>query len=65
MAHYMFAMLFHEGQGSRIYAKFSQLDNLRFNPPLLLSKPSQLNSNAKEIYNDLVHKHCGRHNLVD
>jgi len=59
MAHYMFAMLFHEGQGSRI----SQLDNLRFNPPLSLSKPSQLNSNAKEIYNDLVHKHCGRHNL--
>ena len=64
MAHYLFATLFHEGQGSRIYAKFSQLENLRFKPPMSLSKPSQLEDNAKEIYNDLVHKHCGRHNLT-
>jgi len=63
-AHYMFATLFHKGQGSAIYRKFGQLDNLRFNPPRSLSKPSQLNSNAKEIYLDLIFKHCGRHNLT-
>lgn len=58
-AHYVFAMLFHGGQGCAIYSKFAQLDRIKFRPSPLRSKPSQLSLNAKEIYLGLVHKHCG------
>jgi hypothetical protein len=33
LAHYTFAYLFHGGQGCPIYAKFAQLNRLRFHPP--------------------------------
>jgi len=58
-AHYLFAMLFHQGQFSEIYAKFGQLEKIRFKPSLLLSNPKQLNENAKEIYMNLVRKYIG------
>jgi hypothetical protein len=58
-AHYLFAMLFHQGQFSEIYAKFGQLEKVRFKPSPLLSNPKQLNENAKEIYMNLVRKHIG------
>jgi len=52
-------MLFHQGKFSKIYAKFGQLEKIRFKPSLLLSNPKQLNENAKEIYMNLVRKYIG------
>ena len=63
-AHYLFASLFHGGQGCAIYAKFGQLDRLRFKPSPILSKPADLNPNAKEIFRSLVVKHCGIHSTT-
>jgi len=60
-AHYLFASLFHGGQGCAIYAKFGQLDRLRFKPSSILSKPADLNPNAKEIFRSLVVNYCGIH----
>lgn len=58
-AHFMFAMLWHDGQWGEIYAKFGQLERLRFQPSPLLSEPRDLNENAREIYRQLVVNHCG------
>lgn len=58
-AYFMYAMLFNEGQWSAIYKKFAQLDRISFCPSPLLKHPSQLNSNAREIYMNLVRKHIG------
>ena len=55
-AHYMFAMLFHGGQGCPIYAKFAQLERIRFRPSPLLAKPAQLSWEAKRIYQYLVER---------
>ena len=60
-AHYMFAMLWHEGMGSATYAKFSQLERLRFRPSPSMSQPSDLEPNAREIYRQLVVARCGLH----
>ena len=60
-AHYLFASLFHGGQGCEIYAKFAQLERLRFRPSPLLSDPKDLNGNAREIFRQLVVNHCGIH----
>ena len=60
-AHWMFACLFHEGQGSRTYAKFCQLENLRFRPAPQWSEPRDLEENAREIFRQLVVKRCGLH----
>lgn len=58
-AHYMFAMLWHDGQGSRTYAKFAQLERLHFHPSPLLSQPKDLEPNSREIYKQLVVNLCG------
>lgn len=58
-AHFMFASLFHAGQGCPIYGKFAQLERLRFRPSPCLSQPSDLEGNARAIYQALVEKHCG------
>ena len=55
----MFAMLWHGGMGCSIYAKFAQLERLRFSPSPLLCGPRDLNDNAREIYRQLVVDHCG------
>ena len=60
-AYYLFASLFHSGQGSEIYSKFAQLDRIGFSPSPLLSKPSDLDFNAREIFRQLVVSHCGIH----
>ena len=58
----MFAMLHHKGQGSISYAKFAQLERVKYRPSLMLARPNQLEENAKEIYNDLVKREYGIHN---
>jgi hypothetical protein len=58
-AHYTFAALFHGGQWCPIYAKFAQLDRLRFRPGMGCGNPANLEANAKAIYRQLVVKHCG------
>ena len=60
-AHWMFAMLYHDGMGSRTYAKFGQLENLRFRPSPCWSEPRDLEENAREIFRQLVVKRCGIH----
>jgi hypothetical protein len=64
-AYFMFAMLFHGGQWGDIYATFGKLDRIKFHPSPLLSHPSQLNGNAKEIYMNLVRKHIGVHSTIN
>jgi hypothetical protein len=63
-AHWMFAMLWHDGQGGATYAKFSQLERLRFCPAMGWSQPSDLEPNAREIYRQLVVDLCGLHTTV-
>jgi hypothetical protein len=63
-AHWMFAMLWHGGQNSATYAKFAQLERLRFKPALLWSEPADLPENAREIYRQLVVNHCGMHSTA-
>ena len=52
--HWMFAMLWHDGQGGEIYAKFAQLNRIGFSPSPLWREPRDLPDNAKEIYRQLV-----------
>ena len=63
-AHFMFAMLWHGGQGSATYAKFAQLERIRFRPSPLLNEPKDLGDNAREIYRQLVVKRCGLHSTA-
>lgn len=60
-AHWLFASLYHGGQGSRLYSKLSQLERLRFRPAPGWRQPSDLPENAKEIFRQLVVNHCGIH----
>ena len=60
-AHYLFACLFHEGQGSSSYAKFSQLERMQFRCAPGISDPKDLGENAREIFRQLVVKRCGLH----
>ena len=60
-AHWMFAMLWHGGQGTKTYAKFGQLERLRFSPAPSWCDPRDLEENAREIYRQLVVKECGLH----
>lgn len=53
-AHYLFACLFHEGQGSATYAKFAQLERMQFRCAPGISEPKDLNANAREIFRQLV-----------
>ena len=63
-AHWMFAMLWHDGQGSATYAKFSQLERLRFSPAMGWAEPADLEANAREIYRQLVVSRCGLHSTA-
>lgn len=63
-AHYMFAMLWHGDTGCPIYWKFAQLERLRFRPSPSLCDPRDLKENAREIYRQLVVKHCGLHSTT-
>jgi hypothetical protein len=60
----MFAMLWHGGQGSETYAKFAQLERLRFSPAMAWSVPADLPENAREIYRQLVVNLCGTHSTA-
>ena len=60
-AHWLFATLYHGGQGCPIYRKLGQLENLRFRPSPLWSDPRDLEQNAREIFRQLVVDHCGLH----
>ena len=62
LAHWAYAIAWHEGQGSATYAKFSQLHRLGFSPGVCQSEePRHLGDNAREIYRQLVVKRCGLH----
>jgi hypothetical protein len=63
-AHYTFAALFHGGQWCPIYAKFAQLERMRFRPGLSCGNPSKLGENAREIYRQLAVKHCGLWSII-
>lgn len=64
-AHYMFAMLWHDGvffnsnKWRKLYFKLGQLERIKFKPSPCLSNPKDLDKNAREIYRQLVVKHCG------
>ena len=63
-AHYMFAMLWHDGAFSnshkwRLYHNLTQLEQMGFRPSPCLSNPKDLDTNAREIYRQLVVNHCG------
>ena len=60
LAHWAFAVSWHGGQGSATYAKLGQLAEMGFKPGLGQSEePRELGDNAREIYRQLVVKHCG------
>ena len=56
-AHYMFAMLWHTGKHSKIYAKFGTLSRIGFRPAPSLSGPENLELNGYQIYEQLLEKH--------
>ena len=56
-AHYVLAMLWHGGMGSSLYAKFSQLERIKFRPSPMLSGPEDLTENGREIYQQLLETH--------
>jgi hypothetical protein len=58
-AHYMFAMLWHDGMWGEIYSKFGQLERMQYRPSPCLSEPKDLSMNGREIYRQLVVNHCG------
>lgn len=53
-AYYVFAMLYHTGQGSKEYAIFGRLRKLGFSPGLYLCSKEGLTENGLEIYRKLV-----------
>jgi len=55
-AHYVFAMLWHGGQGSDEYRKLGQLHHMGFRPRFRLSNEDDLTENGREIYDNLVSK---------
>ena len=54
-AYYLYATLWHNGQGSESYRIFARLEKIKFKPGLLLSLES-LSENGRAIYNRLVEK---------
>ena len=56
-AHYLLAMLWHGGMGSKLYGKFSQLERIKFRPSPCLSGPQDLTENGREIYEQLLETH--------
>jgi len=65
LAHWAFAVAWHEGQGSATYAKFAQLERLGFRAGICQSEePRHLGDNAREIYRQLVVNRCGIHSTA-
>ena len=65
LAHWAYAIAWHEGQGSKTYAKFSQLHRFNFSAGICQSEePRHLGDNAREIYRQLVVKRCGIHSTA-
>ena len=58
-AYYMFASLYHGGQGSKEYAIFSRLDKLGYKPGrgTRSQDPNRLDDDAREIFDRLVERH--------
>ena len=56
-AHYVLAMLWHGGTGCSLYAKFAQLERIKFRPSPMLSGPEYLTDNGQEIYQQLLITH--------
>ena len=56
-AHYLLAMLWHGGMGSDLYAKFAQLERIKYRPSPMLSGPEDLTENGREIYEQLLETH--------
>ena len=52
-AWYLYASQYHSGQGSKLYAKLSQLARIKFRPSPIL-KFKTLSPNGKEIYHALL-----------
>jgi len=53
-AYYLFMTLHHGGQWSKEYRLTGTFDKIDFRPSPLLSKPSDLGENAREIYDRLA-----------
>jgi hypothetical protein len=53
-AWYMFAMLYHEGQGSDDYRTFGRLHNIGFKPGMGLNRPENLSENGRAIFDNLI-----------
>lgn len=53
-AWYVYAMLWHGGQGSALYAVFGQLSRMCFRIAPSIGGPENLSENGRAIYNDLV-----------
>lgn len=54
-AHYVFCSSYHEGQGSKLYARLSRMS--RYFKPRPSLAPSTLSENGLAIYADLVSKY--------
>jgi hypothetical protein len=56
-AYYMFASLYHSGQGSKEYAIFGRLNRLGYKPGLGASsqRPERLSEDAREVFDRLVY----------
>jgi hypothetical protein len=66
LAYWAFASHWHDGQYCQIYAKFAQLERIKFSPGICQSDtPADLPENAREIYRQLVVKHCGLHSTME
>ena len=56
-AHYVFAMLWHDGMWGKVYTKFAQFERIRFRPKPSLCGPEDLTENGRGIYEQLLAKH--------
>lgn len=57
-AYYLFAYLWHGGQWSKEYAIFGRLERMGFRVSPLFNGRESLSENGKEIYDNLVRRHC-------
>ncbi len=55
IAYYLYAALYHGGQGSKEYRIFGRLHKIGFKPPLICTEQT-LSENQKEIFDNLVSK---------
>ncbi len=55
-AFYVYAMLYHGGQFTRLYRVFGRLHKLGFSPSPMLRDEDSLSDNAREIFDSLVER---------